>query len=131
MRRRKPNILGYELIAAILTILQLDSLIPEGVYIRHFIDNELAKQCVAQGFSKQPDLNELVGMLCHTAGHRTFSYWAEWVQSAANLADAPSRNDCRLLSQIGGLEIPLEFSKFSKAAEQRRSKMRPTILTVR
>ena len=84
LRRRKTNILGYELIAAILTILHLDSLIPEGVYIRHFIANTPAKQCVAQGFSKQPDLNELVVMLWRAAGHRTLSYWAEWVQSAAN-----------------------------------------------
>ena len=65
-----------------------------------------------KGTAKKTDLNELVGMLWHTAGHRTLSYYAEWVPSGANLADAPSRHDCRVLKQIGGREIQLDFRGF-------------------
>ena len=123
--------MAYKLIAAIVTILQLDALIPSNVYIRHFIDNAPAKQCVVAGHSRQQDLNEIVGLLWHTASHRVLSYFAEWVPSEANLADAPSRNDCQLLKQLGGQEIKLDFARFSKAAEQWRSKIRRSPLVAR
>ena len=102
-------------------ILLLDRLIPQDVVIRHYIDNVSAKQCVVKGYCKKPDINELVGMLWHTASHRALSYYADWVPSAANIADAPSRKDCRLLTQLGSEEIHLDFTHFSKAAERWRA----------
>ena len=99
--------------------------------IRHYIDNVSAKQCVVKGYCKKPDINELVGMLWNTASHRALSYYADWVPSAANLADAPSRKDCRLLKQLGSEEIQLDFTQFSKAAERWRACIKQGTLTAR
>ena len=120
LKTRKTNIMGYELVAAILVIIMLDKVIPQQACIQHYIDNQSAKHSVIAGFSRQPDMNELVGMLWHTAAHRSHTYWAEWVQSEANIADAPSRHDCRLLKRIGGCELELDFSLFTMAAEKWR-----------
>ena len=121
-KRSKTNFLAYELTAAIVAILMLDRLIPGQVCVRHYIDNKPAKSSLVAGHSKQSDLNELVGMVWHAAAHRSLAYWAEWVQSEANLADAPSRGDCQQLMQLGGSEISLDFTSFVQAAESWRIK---------
>ena len=112
-------------------ILLLDRLIPQDVVVRHYIDNVSAKQCVVKGYCKKPDINELVGMLWHTASHRALSYYADWVPSGANIADAPSRRDCRLLTQLGSSEIQPDFTTFSEAAERWRSRISQAKLTVK
>ena len=124
LKKRKTNIMGYELVAAIFVIIMLDKVIPQQVCIQHYIENQSAKHSVFAGFSRQPDMNELVGMLWHTAAHRSHTYWAERVQSEANLADAPSRQDCRLLKRSGGCELELDLRLFTMAAEKWRRNVR-------
>ena len=119
-KRRKTNILAYELTAAIVAILMLDAVVGGQVCVRHFIDNKPARSSLVAGHSKQSDLNELVGMVWHTAAHRSLAYWSDWVQSKANLADAPSRGDCQQLMQLGGSEITLNFKGFIQAADSWR-----------
>ena len=69
------------------------------------------------GYSKQEDLNSLVGMLWYTAAHRSVGYYCEWVQSDANLADGPSRRNYQLVRQLGAEVVYLDTSRFIEAAE--------------
>ena len=98
----------------------LDTVIGGQVCVRHFIDNKPARSSLVAGHAEQSDLNELVGMVWHTAAHRSLAYWSDWVQSKANLADAPSRGDCQQLMQLGGSETTLNFTGFIQAADSWR-----------
>ena len=118
---RKTDIMGYEMIAAVAAIFEVEFIVPEHVCIRHFVDNTSANTCTIQGSSRQDDLNDIVGMLWHTAAHRTAAYWCEWVQSNANKADAPSRNDCALMKQLNGIEIQVDFNQYVSVADSWKS----------
>ena len=109
--------MGYELISAIMVMHLLDEILPQPVCIRHFVDNTSAKACIVTGYSKQVDINKLVGMLWYTASHRCMGYYCEWVQSAANLADGPSRRNLQLMRQLGAEEVYLDTSRFRTAVE--------------
>ena len=124
LKPRRTNIIAYEMIAAVAAIFMLDKIVPGQVCIRHFVDNTTAKTCIVSGHSKQEDLNNIVGLLWHTAAHRTLEYWNEWVQSQANLADAPSRRDCKLLKQLQSTEIKLNFRQYLQVAESWQSDQR-------
>ena len=117
LKQRRTNIMGYELIAAIMVILLLDTILPQPVCVRHYVDNTSAKACIVTGHSKQADLNKLVGMLWYTAAHRCIGYYCEWVQSAANLADGPSRRNFQLMKQLEAKEVCLDTSRFRAAAD--------------
>ena len=121
LKRRRTNIRAYEVIAAVLGIFTLDQILPEHVCIRHYVDNLSAKECIITGHSEQDDLNDIIGVLWHTAAHRSVGYWNDWVQSKANLADAPSRNDTSLMRQLQATEIVVDFNRYTAAAEKWRS----------
>ena len=63
LKRRRTQIVAYELIAGIIGVLQIKQLEIAGASVRHFIDSNPARQCVVKAASKQEDLNELSGML--------------------------------------------------------------------
>ena len=112
LQRRRTNIMAYEIIAGVLAILALDNLLPERVCIRHYVDNWSAKQCIVKGHFKKPDHSDIVGILWSTAAHRSIGYWSEWVQSKANLADAPSRKDFSTMKQLHATEISINFGRY-------------------
>ena len=68
LKRRKTNIVAFELLAGIMGVLQMQDLRMEKVGVRHFIDSNLARQCMVKASSKHSDLNHLVGMLWFSAG---------------------------------------------------------------
>ena len=68
LKRRKTNIVAFELLAGIMGVLQMQDLRLENVGVRHVIDSNPARQCVVKACSKRSDLNHLVGMLWFSAG---------------------------------------------------------------
>ena len=119
-RKLKPsvnNIIAYELVAAVMTLFLLDQVVSTKVAVRHFVDNQPARNCLVKGASKQLDLNNIAGLTWFTAGKRTQSYWSHWVASEANLADKPSRQDLQVMKQLRGTGIHFKFQLFLAAAD--------------
>ena len=100
-----------------MTIFLLDQVVSTKVAVRHFVDNQPARNCLVKGASKQLDLNNIAGLTWFTAGKRTRSYWSHWVASEANLADKPSRQDLQIMKQLRGTEIEFKFQLFLAAAD--------------
>ena len=117
LRRRKTNIVAFELLAAIMGVLQMQALGVENVGVRHFIDSNPARQCMVKACAKHDDLNNLVGMLWFMAGKTLRRYYCEYVPSASNLADAPSRGDFSLVTRLGARVIRSDFSTCVSAVE--------------
>eukprot|EP00971_Amphidinium_carterae_P337673 6474591-Amphidinium_carterae.1 len=73
-----------------------------------FIDNTPAKFVLLAGYSRNEGVNNLVGLywvLCSKLGLRP---WFEWVPSAANIADAISREDFELAETAGWHRVAAE-----------------------
>ena len=84
------------------------SLCPEdicGTRVVHFIDNTAALACVVRGFSRQPDLASIADRLWFEMAVIKCEYRAEFVQSAENLADGPSRDDLSGMLALGAVEV--------------------------
>ena len=64
-----------------------------GRAVVHFVDNTVALSAVVHGCASEPDLGAVVDSLHETTLGLRCYVWAEWVQSAANIADWPSRSD--------------------------------------
>ena len=109
--------MAYVLIAAILAVILADSLFPDNVGIRRFIDSKPALGCILKGSSLQVDLNCLSGYVWFAAGSRMRAYWAQYVPSKANMADAASRGDLSLMKQLVATSVPCDFICFKGAVD--------------
>ena len=67
----------------------------------HFIDNTGALVGIAKGYSKDVDSTRLINVFHTIAAAIMVNTWFEYVPSAANIADLPSRMDMELLEQLG------------------------------
>ena len=67
--------------------------------------------------SKQEDLNDLAGMLWFVAGRTLRNYFCQYVASKLNLADAPSRGQFSILTQLNARIIKTDFSECISAVE--------------
>lgn len=77
----------------------------------HFVDNTSALAgCIAGGCSV-PDMNCIFQLLALKLAELSCRYWAEYVESAANLADEPSRGGaaCPVAESLGAKIIALEL----------------------
>ena len=110
--------------------MQFQKLQLEGVGVRHFVDSNPAKQGLIKANSKQPDLNQLVGIFWYVAGKLLRRYWCQYVASDSNLADAPSRGNFSVMKQLGAQIIPADFSERSEAVEHWMSSMGVSVLVV-
>ena len=74
--------------------------------IIHFIDNTGAISSLLHGTSRKPD-NPLLVNVFHmfNAGLQARPFW-QYVASAANIADMPSRNDFELLMSLNSTYMP-------------------------
>ena len=102
--------MAFELIAAIMGILQCKQLRLDGMGIRHFVDSNPARQGLVRANSRQPDLNNLIGMVWFVAGKIMRQYWCQYVRSCSNLADAPSRGNFSTVKQIGARVLKADFT---------------------
>ena len=105
LKRRRTNITAYELLAALASIVALYSDALSGCRLVHFIDNTAALACVIRGFSKQRDLSLISGRFWYELTSLPVLYVAHYVNSKANLADGPSRNDLKLLRCMNAQEL--------------------------
>ena len=117
LKPRKTQIVAFELLAAIMGILQCKQLQLEGTRVRHFVDSNPARQGLVRANSKQPDLNNLIGMVWFVAGKVLRRYWCQYVRSGSNLADAPSRGDFSTVKRIGARGVEAEFTLCVKFAD--------------
>jgi hypothetical protein len=76
-----------------------------GRTVNHFIDNTAALSAFVNGYSSSTDMAQISNMLwLLVAGMRTRP-WFEYVPSASNIADLPSRSDYELLERLGARRV--------------------------
>ena len=83
-------ILQAEIIAAITAYTSLPHILA-GRPVIHFIDNTGALSLLIHGYSSRPDCARLVNSFHLLQAIMRSNVWFEWVPSAANIADLPSR----------------------------------------
>ena len=98
-------------------ILQGQEIQVSNMGVRHFVDSNPARQGLVRANSKQPDLNNLIGMVWYVAGKMLRRYWCNYVRSCSNLADAPSRGDFSIMTQIGARVLAADFTRLIVFAE--------------
>ena len=101
--RRSTQIIAFELWAAAIAILTF--VIPEGSDAHVYVDNQSALRCLINTYSSSPDLNNIAGGVMYELSSHLLRAHFSYVESAANLADGPSRNDLRLMQQVGAREV--------------------------
>lgn len=83
-------------------------------FVLHFGDNQAANQAAVNGASSSPDLNALVHSHHLRLAASDTRLWVEWVPSAANIADGPSRGRTHLLESVhGARRVRLAFPVIS------------------
>ena len=88
--RRRQQIGQVELVGAVAPYLSLPAELA-GRRVIHFIDNTSALAALAKGYSGVPDSAHIVHVFHAWAAAASTSVWFEYVPSAANPADEPSR----------------------------------------
>ena len=129
-QQRRTNIVAYELLAAILAIFKVHSVLPAHVGVRHFVDSTPALACVVKGSSRQWDLNLLTGLLWFSNAARMRLYWGQYVRSASNLADGPSRHDFALMKRLDARRLQFDCSMLCPAAEEWLSRPKADVLVL-
>ena len=114
---RKTNIVGYELMAAIMGIHMVEKYGPQQAMVRHFVDSQPALNALVKGSSKRGDLNCLVGSVWYECADKLKSYWGAYVRSKANVADGPSRQEFHCMKQLGARRVPFCVDRLYQAAE--------------
>lgn len=75
-----------------------------GREVIHFIDNTGAMFNLANGYSGQTDMAMITHIFNAACAALGADVWFEWVPSAANIADLPSRGEFELLQELGSVE---------------------------
>ena len=89
---KRTYIAQGELIVAVALYYTLPDLVRDRA-VMHFIDNTVALSAIVHGYASKPDLGAMVNALHEAMMDLRCYIWAEWVPSAANIADWPSRPD--------------------------------------
>ena len=80
----------------------------------HFVDNTSAIYCSIKGYSSDADTAALVHLLHAVMCELDVSVWFEYVPSAENISDGPSRADSELLVNLGAKRVqPVYPSAFA------------------
>ena len=112
LKRRKTNIVAYELIIAVAAMAPFCPEVLEGADIYHYVDSQPAISCILKGSSPQEDLNHIAARLWFECRHRMANYFVRFVQPKLNLADAPSRSDTSSLMSLGFVNVPFNLPAF-------------------
>ena len=105
-KERDQYIGQLEVIAAVATYSSMPLEFRERDVI-HFIDNTGALVGIAKGYSKDVDSARLINVFHTIAAAIMVNAWFEYVPSAANIADLPSRMDMELLTQLGSVPFKI------------------------
>ena len=114
--RRVSHIAALELLALLSAVLTFGAQFLRGREIVFFLDNTSAMSAAVHGYARSPDLADISNALHLALAGLTCSAWFEWVPSAANCADVPSRPEdadalafylaARLAPWPAGLRLP-------------------------
>ena len=77
-----------------------------GRMIIHFADNQAANGVAVKGYSGARDLSTVVRIMQDEWAEMGVDPWVEYVRSAANLADQPSRGELGPLLSMGAVRVP-------------------------
>jgi hypothetical protein len=102
----KTYIAQVELLVAIAAYFTVPDLL-RGRAVLHFIDNTTALSALVNGYARKPDCAALVNSFHETVMDLRCYIWAEWVPSAANIADWPSRPELERYVPSSAVEIDL------------------------
>ncbi len=72
--------------------------------VKHFADNTAANGAAVKGYSSSPDLERLVYSFHMRLAEMDTRLWIEYVPSAANIADDPTREEFDRLCRIFNAE---------------------------
>ena len=114
---RRTQIVAFELLAALVGIVCLAPKVASEADIIHYIDSKAALRCVIRGFSKKHDLSFIAGRIWFEAGVSMTHYRAEYVTSACNLADGPSRGKLHLMDKLQATRVEWEFPSFAEGLD--------------
>ena len=89
LKPRDTQIMAYELSVIPAALIAARHLLPS--YMILFVDNLSGACAIAKGTAKSPDLQGIVTAIHYTPVRLGLKWWIEWVPSAQNLADHPSR----------------------------------------
>ena len=106
----KTYISQAEMVAAVCLFWSRPDLVA-GRRIIHFIDNTSALSGLVNGYSSKPDIARLINLFHVATIALGCEWWGEWVPSAANLADIPTREKSASLrpphvADGGEIELP-------------------------
>ena len=107
---RKQYIGQLELLAAVAVYWSVPEL--RGRDVIHWIDNQGAIAALVKGYSRAPDSVQILHAFVVFTMALGLAIWFEYVPSAANIADLPSRLDFVLLQSMGAVEVPFIFPPF-------------------
>lgn len=105
-------IMQLEMLAVVCLYLTLGSRV-QGRRVLHGVDNTGVMRTILTGWASTPDMSRLGTMLTAEVARIDGDQWFYWVASNANIADIPSRPDCRgssrwgILSDLGLQEVPM------------------------
>jgi hypothetical protein len=77
--------------------------------VLHFADNQAANAGFIKGYSSAPNLARVVSATHLRWARNNINVWVEYVRSAQNIADLPSRWSNDELIALGGVEVTFEF----------------------
>ena len=84
----------------------------------HFVDNVGSLVGLAKGYSRDLDSGRLVHIFHAIAAASSTNVWFEYVPSAANIADLPSRDELELLLSKGSVPFAVKWPSLEAAWEQ-------------
>jgi hypothetical protein len=105
---RTQRIGELELLAAVLAYTTFGDLLRDRK-LTHWIDNTGALSAMIKGYARAADLARIVFAFAALNLGLTCSPWFEYIASAANIADLPSRGDFELLHELGAVKRELVY----------------------
>jgi hypothetical protein len=104
--RREQRIGELELLAAVCAYLTFAAQL-RGRHVTHWIDNTGALAALIKGYARAADLAKIVHAFAATNLALQCWCWFEYVRSAANISDGPSRGDFTLCEELGATKVDL------------------------
>ena len=86
----------------------------QGADINHLGDNMAANGAMYKGYFPAPDIAKLVCGFHLRLARLGARVWIEYVASAANIADLPSRGEFGTIEGMGATRIPFVFPTFGE-----------------
>ena len=112
--RRDEQIATMEMLAIALLGGSFDGLV-RGELLLLFIDSDGVRHALLRGTGGPPEVTMLVGGFWLAMAQLSAATYAARVESKANIADAPTRDDIPVLQSLGAVECPSFWPEWAKS----------------